>query len=321
MSNSNTAITNGASLPPFLCQLSHLSAISLSGEQRVDYLQGQVSADISALSDSTTLLGCHCDAKGKTLSVFNTVLWENAIVMIMHEGGFQASFDALKKFGVFAKTDIIDKSQDLLFVGGKGQETESLIIDVFGKLPAPQQVVSNEAGVVIHVTKPETRFLIILSRNALDSLSIDEQQISAPNGLWQLMDIQAGIPHIESNTVAEFIPQMMNLQALDAISFTKGCYMGQETVARNKYLGKNKRASFILMTDRNVNVNSGDVLERQVGENWRRGGTVLSSSAHNTETWLLAVLPNDTDANELLRLKEQPDVQFVVKPLPYPIEE
>jgi folate-binding protein YgfZ len=241
--------------------------------------------------------------------------------MIMHESSFEASFEALKKFGVFAKTDIVNKSKEWVFIGGKGLDTEALVSNIFAKLPTEHQVLSNQSGFVIRFDQPETRYLVALSSEVFNTLEIGKAAIPVENKLWQLMDIQAGIPHINNQTSAEFIPQMMNLQALDAISFTKGCYMGQETIARNKYLGKNKRASFILMTSEKVDIKNGDLLERQVGENWRRGGTVLSSSTYNSKTWILAVLPNDTNMSDVLRLKDEPNALFEVQPLPYSLEE
>ena len=113
---------------------------------------------------------------------------------------------------------------------------------------------------------------------------------------------------------------MMNLHVLDAISFEKGCYMGQEVVARTKFLGKNKRAAFILETDQATEIKPGDNLESQAGENWRRGGTVLRSCSVDQHTMILAVLANDTEVGATLRLKDKPDVLFEVLPLPYSLE-
>ena len=131
------------------------------------------------------------------------------------------------------------------------------------------------------------------------------------------MDIQAGIPKLAKEQSEEYIPQMMNLQALDAISFTKGCYMGQEVVARTKYLGKNKRAGSILFSETLAQIQSGATLELQLGENWRRIGTCLYSANSQGKSWIFAVLPNDLEANAVIRLQENPDVLFKLSPLPY----
>ena len=312
---------SGELIPDFLCQIPYLRIINLSGEQNISYLQGQVTADINNLSQDNVLLSCHCDAKGKTLSVFNTLLWQENLVMIMHQGGFQASFDALKKFGVFAKTEIEDKTSDFKFLAGKGQSTQALIEKLFGALPETNHSLSNDLGFVIHFSQPESRYLIALTETSFENVELDNLDISDDAQLWQLMDIQAGIPHIDEATSAEFIPQMMNLQALNAISFSKGCYMGQETVARSKYLGKNKRAAFVLRASSAIDLESGATLESQVGENWRRGGTLLSSASYQNETWALAVLANDTAVGAKLRMKDTPDIVFTVQPLPYSLEE
>ena len=116
--------------------------------------------------------------------------------------------------------------------------------------------------------------------------------LSLPVGneaLWWGLDIKAGIPHLEAVHQGEYIPQMLNLQALEGISFTKGCYMGQEIVARAKYRGANNRALFVLSGTAATQVASGDTLEIQLGDNWRRSGLVLNAWQQQGQVWLTAV--------------------------------
>ena len=121
---------------------------------------------------------------------------------------------------------------------------------------------------------------------------------------------------------------MLNLQAINGISFTKGCYLGQETVARMQYLGKNKRALFSLNSTENIKlageVNAGDIIEQQLGENWRKAGDVLTSYVSDRQDDkqqinVQAVLASDVDENTKLRLKAQPEVLFSLVDLPYSI--
>ena len=116
-------------------------------------------------------------------------------------------------------------------------------------------------------------------------------------------------------------PQMLNLQALDGISFNKGCYMGQETVARAKYRGANNRALFLLAGTAGEPVASGDTLELQLGDNWRRSGMVLNAWQQAGQVWLTAVLPKDTEADALFRLKQDEGSRLTVQPLPYTLTE
>lgn len=148
--------------------------------------------------------------------------------------------------------------------------------------------------------------------------------LSLPIGdeaLWWGLDIKAGIPHLEAVHQGEYIPQMLNLQALDGISFTKGCYMGQEIVARAKYRGANNRALFVLAGQASGPVASGDTLEIQLGDNWRRSGMVLNAWQQDGQLWLTAVLPKDTEADASFRLKQEEGSRVSLQPLPYSLTE
>ena len=157
-------------------------------------------------------------------------------------------------------------------------------------------------------------------------LLVSEQplDIGLPVGqesLWWGLDIKAGIPHLEAVHQGEYIPQMLNLQALDGISFTKGCYMGQEIVARAKYRGANNRALFVLAGQASGPVASGDTLEIQLGDNWRRSGMVLNVWQQDGQLWLTAVLPKDTEADASFRLKQEEGSRLALQPLPYSLTE
>jgi folate-binding protein YgfZ len=308
----------------YLSHLDDKGLIQLGGEERVKYLQGQVTADMDQLSAEQALLSCHCDFKGKTWNVFYALQHQESILMLSHQESIPASITELQKYGVFAKVDIQDSTEQWCILGGAGAELEALIDNQFGDLPsAHQQVLSNELGLVMCLTVPHKRYLLLLNPQAADTFINAYPSELSSAGLWEQEDIQAAIPEIRSATSKEFVPQMMNLHALDAISFSKGCYMGQEVVARTKFLGKNKRAAFILRAEKAVDITPGDALESQAGENWRRGGAVLRASSSvqaPQQTWLLAVLANDTEVGATLRLKAQPQVLLKVQPLPYSLE-
>lgn len=143
--------------------------------------------------------------------------------------------------------------------------------------------------------------------------------LSAPTR-WLLAHIQHGLSYLEQESIGQYVPQMLNLQAQDAISFDKGCYLGQEMVARMKYLGKNKRATYILSAPANGTPVAGSEIEMQLETNWRRAGQVINAVNINQQLWLLAVLPNDTTANTRLRLAAEPDTLLELQPLPYTLQ-
>ena len=129
--------------------------------------------------------------------------------------------------------------------------------------------------------------------------------------------------NIQQATLGEFVPQMLNFQAINAIDFDKGCYMGQEVVARTKFLGKNKRACFILEGDCETLPEQaivGKLLEIQLDENWRRGGVINRACFDNGRLYILAVMANDTEVGSVVRLKDT-EVHLKVCELPYTLSE
>ena len=290
--------------------------IQLSGLEKEKYLQGQITADVSVLTANKALLACHCDFKGKTWSVSYLFSWQDQLLMLLHRSVLEKSLSELKKYGVFAKVTIVESSDDWLISAGLGKALEAEIISIFGHLPEHnQEIVQNDNGLVMALQGNVMRYLILQPQNA--AVKITVEQTSAGENNWEVEDIKAGIADVRLATCNEFVPQMMNLEQLDAISFTKGCYMGQEVVARTKYLGKNKRAAFRLYAEGVHPTAAGDNLEIQLGENWRPAGKILRSATLKGQSWLLAVLAHDTEVGAVMRLKESPESVFTVLPQPY----
>nr|WP_228517624.1 hypothetical protein [Aliidiomarina indica] len=123
--------------------------------------------------------------------------------------------------------------------------------------------------------------------------------------------MQLGWPLVASSQQQEHIPQTLNLDQLGAVSFKKGCYIGQETIARMHYKGQTKRRMQLLVGKCTEIPTENDVVERQVGDNWRRAGAVLSSVRYDSEVVAVqAILPVDLDESSPLRIKGQDDSQF-----------
>ncbi len=124
------------------------------------------------------------------------------------------------------------------------------------------------------------------------------------NKVWQLLEIAEGFPAMSEVAVDQYVPQMLNLQAIHGISFTKGCYLGQETVARMQYLGKNKRALYYLTGNASNSIEAGSIIEMQLGENWRKAGDVITSYCDdNGQVSVQAVLASDMSSDTYYVLK------------------
>ncbi|MEP4889871.1 MAG: tRNA-modifying protein YgfZ [Aliiglaciecola sp.] len=305
----------------FYGELTNLGIISVEGEEAVSYLQGKVTNDMDSLGEEKIQLGCHCDFKGKTWNIFHAIKTPEGVDLLCHRESIPASLAELKKYGVFSKVEFNDTTANWQYFALSGAESEQSLEGIFEQLPTEHlQVISNEDGKVIRFDAPFTRYLVLAKPALAQQLNQQLTTSKMAEAYWEAADILSGLANIQGATSEQFVPQMMNLQALQAISFDKGCYMGQEVVARTKYLGKNKRAAFILKSDNSSSLLAGDILEAKMGDNWRRSGTVLRSASLETGTCVLAILPNDTTAEQIFRSKENPEQLFTVAPLPYSLD-
>ncbi|WP_421220081.1 tRNA-modifying protein YgfZ [Aeromonas jandaei] len=286
--------------------LTKIAITRLSGQDRVKYLQGQVTCDVNALQPGQSTLGGHCDPKGKLWSDFRLLCLEESLLLLTTPSVLERQLPELKKFAVFSKVEIAADERHATGLAGKG--TDAWVAAQFGL----EQSGLVAGGMAVKIE--QDRWLLVSSEQA-DALPAGDES------LWWGLEIKAGLPHMEAVHQGEFIPQMLNLQALDGICFNKGCYMGQETVARAKYRGANNRALFLLAGSANEPVNAGDTLEIQLGDNWRRSGMVLNAWQHQGQVWLTAVLPKDTEADARFRLKQEESSQLTLQPLPYELTE
>lgn len=306
----------------FICTLSTLGIISLVGEDAEKYLQGQVTANVETLQAGQATLACHCDFKGKVWAVLQILKTSEGMLALTHNDSLAASLPELKKFGVFSKVEIEDVSSHWVALGGRGNALESLLVEKIGQLPQSyQDIVATDDMICINNGKESSRYTILASASAAKDLTHALSELVQTSDIWNVLEITDGVATVQGDNINEFVPQMLNMHALDAIDFTKGCYLGQEVVARTKYLGKNKRATYLLTSEDDGELACGDVLEKQVGDNWRRGGTVLRSGRWQNTLWALAVLSNDTEDSAILRAKATPALHLNLAPLPYSIDE
>ncbi|WP_371188381.1 tRNA-modifying protein YgfZ [Thalassotalea maritima] len=314
-----------SSLPDsFAIDCNNISAISIAGDEADTYLQGQVTCDMNKLSDKGLLVGAHCDAKGKMFAAFRVINHFGQRLLIQSKASIAASMAQLQKYGVFAKVDI-KQSDELAFLTLVGEQGVALIEQQFGKVPDSfNPVVQHQQTSIIYLAGDLPRYLIVATEQTIADLQAQSELPKFDGQLWAALEIQSGFVHLNEAAVGEYVPQMVNLQCVNGISFSKGCYMGQETVARMKYLGKNKRALFRLQgqTELALTIANDTLIEVQLGDNWRRGGNILAHyQADSGALEIQAVLASDTPDDAVLRLKDNPEVTLTIAPLPYSLNE
>jgi len=302
----------------YLVSLAHYSAISLCGEEQSKYLQGQVTCDVTTSTEHSLLVGAHCNAKGKVFSAFRLLTRNAAHILIQPKASIESSITELRKFGVFAKVEI-SETDDLGFFALVGEDAVRLLQSRFSRIPdSLNPVVQSDSTTLVYIAGKLTRYLLIDTTATLESILVDMDLPIYNGAVWDLLEISEGFVQLSNKSSGEYVPQMLNLQAVNGISFTKGCYLGQETVARMQYLGKNKRALFSLTTTFKHPIHSEDIIEKQLGENWRKAGDILCTyQADDGNCYFQAVLGNDLDNSTNLRIKSQPESKVLIQALPY----
>ncbi|QDY42917.1 tRNA-modifying protein YgfZ [Candidatus Pantoea soli] len=313
-----------ARLPLTLMSLDEWALVAVQGKDSTSYLQGQLTLDVAALDAAQHRPAAHCDAKGK--------MWTN--LRLFHRGEGYAylvrrnlrdqQITELKKYAVFSKVTIA-ADDDAVLLGVAGFQARAALADLFPALPdAATPVVQQAESTLLWFGEPAERFLLVTTldqANALKEKLAGEAQLN-DSTQWLALDIAAGIPVIDSATSAQLIPQATNLQALDAISFKKGCYTGQEMVARAKFRGANKRALYWLAGNASSVPAAGSSLELQMGDKWRRTGTVLSGvQLDDGSVWVQVVMNNDLEPESVLRVEGDEGGRLTIQPLPYALEE
>ncbi len=314
--------TASARLPLTLMSLEEWALVTATGADRVSYLQGQVTLDVAALAADQHRPAAHCDAKGKMWSNLRLFHRADGLAFIERRSLRDNQLAELKKYAVFAKVALTPDDESVL-LGVAGFQARAALTNLFSMLPDAQtQVVQDGESTLLWFDLPAERFLLVTSAEKAEALRValaDAAQLT-DSSQWLALEIEAGFPVIDSETSAQLIPQATNLQALDAISFKKGCYTGQEMVARAKFRGANKRALYWLAGKASTVPVANGALEMKMGENWRRTGTILAAcQLDNGEVWVQAVMNNDLEPDTVLRVQGDECGQLAIRPLPYDI--
>lgn len=311
-------------LPLTLMSLDEWALVSVQGKDSTSYLQGQLTLDVAALDAAQHRPAAHCDAKGKMWSNLRLFHRGEGYAYVVRRNLREQQVTELKKYAVFAKVTIA-ADDDAVLLGVAGFQARAALANVFATLPdATTPVVQQDDTTLVWFAEPAERFLLVTTpaqAEALQQKLAGEAQLN-DSTQWLALDIAAGVPVIDSATTAQLIPQATNLQALDAISFKKGCYTGQEMVARAKFRGANKRALYWLAGSASKVPDAASSLELQMGDKWRRTGTVLSGvQLDDGSVWVQAVLNNDLEPDSVLRVEGDESGKLTIQPLPYSLEE
>ena len=225
--------------------------LKIAGAEAIKFLQGYTTCDLAQLEENGTAMGAICNLQGRMMTSFQVLKTGNDLILRMQRPLVKSTLDFLEKYIVFSKAELHDISEHYA---------------CYGCLDQPGNTI-------------ETGFTIRLS-NRTEIWSTMRLDADADAGPWQDAELSAGIAWVTQSTQDEHLPQMFNYHNQGGIDFEKGCYLGQEIIARAHYRGDLKRRLHRLVSEK----------ERPVGTNLDIGTIVATAPSG-----LLAVLKNTTD--------------------------
>jgi folate-binding protein YgfZ len=271
------------------------AAFSVTGPDAEKFLQGQLTCDLREVNENGSRLGAHCTPKGSMIALYRLMKLKDGYLLHCPANLFEAGFAALKKYSIFSKVEMLDLRESNVGLGLIGPGAESLMHKLFESIPTEVDRIVTQDG-LIGTRLPGCRFELWMatdqSADVLKSL-IDMAPLGSTND-WELSEIMAGVPDVEAASTEQYIPQMTNLQALKGVSFKKGCYTGQEIVARLQHRGKLNKPMYLVDIETDALPSIGTPIH---SDNRQHAGHILRIAKTETGVKALAVITK-TEADE-----------------------
>ena len=227
--------------------LLHLSSVRFGGDDAIAFLHGQVTADVRGMSVGAAIFSAYCTAKGRMLATFWLVRDEAGFTMLLNTDIAAMIHKRLSMYVMRSKVKITLQTESHIVVGvaglkQMGKNSDDALLALGIAMPGPRAAIGTADGALWWgIDAGRAIGVVPLERAQAVWSSISRAARCVGSACWRWLDINAGIPWISTRTQDELVPQMVNLEMIDGVSFTKGCYPGQEIVARTQHLGKIKR--------------------------------------------------------------------------------
>ena len=216
--------------------LNHLAALRLVGPDAATFLQGYLTCDMTALEPTRALWGAYCNIKGRVVADATVVLSDGHPTLVIHASLRDAVIESLRKYLAFSRSRFAPADAAPILLG--------LIEPDDAALPSePLTAAPFRGGYAVAMPGSSRRVMLLLPQADAQAtwLEYEARGETGDANAWDLLDVRAGIAHVTKATSESFLPQMLDYDQLGAVSFTKGCYLGQEIVARTQHRGQPKR--------------------------------------------------------------------------------
>ncbi len=232
-------------------RLAHIGLIRVKGADAKTFLQGQVTCDMNDVTETHSILGAYLNQKGRIIATFRISLWQDSYFLSLPIDALPLLLQSLNKYALFSKVVMSDVS------------TEFRVLGVTDLTP-------NASATLKVIKLAEDRFEVLATHDEINAYYTNLNTPEADANYWDTLDIDAGIPSIYQATLEQFLPHQINYDVL-GVSFKKGCYLGQEIVARMHYRGQAKQHLYKIEITGQVELKIGMPLHnastnREIGE-------------------------------------------------------
>ena len=308
------ATTRGGTV---LVDLSHFSVVEATGEDAQAFLHGQLTNDVTRLAPGSVQLNGYCTPKGRLLATFP--MWRQAgnYYMLLPADIAPTMQKRLSMFVLRAKVKLTNASDLTVRLGIAGPEAASALMDAFGSAPpAPRAAAFVDGATIIALSG--NRYIALVTADRAVSAWHTLAMHARPTGsaVWDWLAIRAGEPVIVAATQEQFVPQMVNFELVGGVDFKKGCYPGQEIVARTQYLGKLKRRMYLAHVAADSATAGSELFSANL-EDQVAGMIVNAAPAPDGGMDALAVIQMDSAQNHTVHLGSPDGPVLALKPLPY----
>lgn len=301
-----------------LCDLSQFGTLQAAGEEAQKFLQNLLSNDINSVNAKTAQLSSFNSPKGRMLATF--LIWQGGADYFLQlpRSLAAAMHKRLAMYVMRSKVRISDVSDEVVCLGVSGKHAADLIKQHLGAtLEQDWSVAQHDSASIIRIAAD--RFQINATVQHAIALWNSLALVARPAGsaCWDWLNIHAGIPVVTPATQEQFVLQMANLDILGGVSFKKGCYPGQEIVARTHYLGKQKRRMYLAHIETDSAPDAGDELFSAEMAGQASGKVINASPAPGGGFDLLAVLQISSRETQGVHLQSLQGAALNFLPLPY----
>ncbi len=301
--------------------LLHFASLLFAGDDASEFLHGQLTADVRGLAINAVTLGGYCTAKGRMLANFWLGREATGLTMLLDAEIAPAIQKRLAMYVLRSKVKVANQRTTHCLLGLAGREASNYLGSLgLAELPAHRKIVRTATGDAWWCIAPHRYIGLVHTEHAAATWStLTATARPVGNASWQWFDIAAGLPWIGARTQDELVPQMINLEAIGGVSFTKGCYPGQEIVARTQHLGKIKRRMFLAHLHTEAAPLPGEaIMGDDLGA--QASGVVVNAAAAPEGGYdILAVMHTSTATGSSAHLRALDGPALALRPLPYVI--